>query len=150
MRRVELREMWLKSKGWWAGVVWVWDGKTGGDGGWGGSAHNKWQFSVWSGWLPNTGSLDCRGVWGGGRWVKTGRMAPVKGQLTDGALTPSNGVWVHTDTHPPIQHSKIMRYKNSYVKWKTEEMNERLNKIKPNKPVSWFHKNAFRDLLTAV
>lgn len=28
----------------------------------GGSAHNKWQFSVWSGWLPSTGPLDCRGL----------------------------------------------------------------------------------------
>lgn len=28
----------------------------------GDSAHNKWQFSVWSGWLPSTGPLDCRGL----------------------------------------------------------------------------------------
>lgn len=36
---------------------------------WGGvggvSAHNKWQFSVWSGWLPSTGPLDCRGLFRG-------------------------------------------------------------------------------------
>lgn len=48
--------------------------ELGGDGGWnsrgggvrglvgGGGAHNKWQFSVWSGWLPSTGPLDCRGL----------------------------------------------------------------------------------------
>lgn len=38
--------------------------------------------------------------------MKTGRMAPVKGQLTDGALTPSGGVCVHanvrTETAPPL------------------------------------------------
>lgn len=34
------------------------------------SAHNKWQFSVWSGWLPSTG-LDCRGLLGG-LWGKAG------------------------------------------------------------------------------
>lgn len=31
--------------------------------------------------------------------MKTGRMAPVKGQLTDGALTPSDGVCVHANVH---------------------------------------------------
>lgn len=44
--------------------------ELGGDGGgtagvavlWVGAAHNKWQFSVWSGWLPSTGPLDCRGL----------------------------------------------------------------------------------------
>lgn len=44
-----------------AGVVLL--GVGGGD-----SAHNKWQFSVWSGWLPSTGPPDCRrllrGLWG--------------------------------------------------------------------------------------
>lgn len=63
--------------GWRGGVEWVWDrswvGMGGGTAGavvfggwWGGwgedSAHNKWQFSVWSGWLPSTGPLDCRGL----------------------------------------------------------------------------------------
>jgi len=31
--------------------------------------------------------------------VKTGRMAPVKGQLTDGALTPSGGMCAHANVH---------------------------------------------------
>lgn len=31
--------------------------------------------------------------------MKTGRMAPVKGQLTDGALTPNDGVCVHGNLH---------------------------------------------------
>lgn len=38
--------------------------------------------------------------------MKTGRMAPVKGQLSDGALTPREGVRVHTnvriETAPPL------------------------------------------------
>lgn len=33
------------------------------------SVHNKWQFSVWSGWLPSTGPLDCWGLLGG-LWAK--------------------------------------------------------------------------------
>lgn len=50
--------------------------------------------------------------------MKTGRMAPVKGQLTGGALTPSNGVCVHTNmcTHlPPVLKNtatdRVMGYK---------------------------------------
>ena len=41
-------------------------GSSRGDGGGEGDfAHNKWQFSVWSGWLPSTGPLDCRGLFRG-------------------------------------------------------------------------------------
>lgn len=54
--------------GWFViGAGWGWGGGWNGGGGGGGSfegesAHNKWQFSVWSGWLPSTGPLDCRGL----------------------------------------------------------------------------------------
>lgn len=56
--------------GWCVGVRWgfVWDRRMGGvEWWWGrwrgwGSANNKWQFSVWSEWLPSTGPLDCRGL----------------------------------------------------------------------------------------
>lgn len=51
-----------------AGWGWGWNSGGGGVGGGGGSTHNKWQFNVWSGWLPSTGPLDCRrllrGLWG--------------------------------------------------------------------------------------
>lgn len=40
-------------------------GRVGGTAGVGISVHNKWQFSVWSGWLPSTGPLDCRGLFEG-------------------------------------------------------------------------------------
>lgn len=47
-----------------AGWGWGWNSRGGGVGG----RLNKWQFSVWSGWLPSTGPLDCRrllrGLWG--------------------------------------------------------------------------------------
>lgn len=74
-------ELWLEARqglASWGGVAgwsgfgigagWGWGveqrGWGGGGGGRGGrySAHNKWQFSVWSGWLPSTGPLDCRGL----------------------------------------------------------------------------------------
>lgn len=45
--------------------------------------------------------------------MKTGRMAPVKGQLTDGALSSRNGVCVHTnvhaETHPQILENTAER-----------------------------------------
>lgn len=71
--------------------------------------------------------------------MKTGRMAPVKGQLTDGALTPSEGMCVHanvsTETAPPLfktPHREVKRYKNSNKESKMEEITESLQKIKQN------------------
>ena len=71
-------ELWLEARqglASWGGVAgwsgfgigagWGWGGRNSGGGGGGEgwySAHNKWQFSVWSGWLPSTGPLDCRGL----------------------------------------------------------------------------------------
>lgn len=63
----------VSEMGWCGGVWWAWDRSWVGMGvgtegvvvfwGVGGlTTHNKWQFSVWSGWLPSTGPLDCRGL----------------------------------------------------------------------------------------
>lgn len=116
----------------WGGVAL--GSELGGDGGVGvDSTHNKWQFSVWSGWLPSTGPLDCRGLLGdcgedrGRRWIKTGRMAPVKGQLTNGALSPSIRL-AHKCTHRDGLHYRenfakaIMGFKNSNKESEMEEI----------------------------
>lgn len=33
-------------------------------------------------------------------------MVPVRGQLTDGALTPNEGLWVQADSHPATLHTQ--------------------------------------------
>ena len=152
--------------GWRGGVEWVWDrswvemgGGTAGVGVGGRySAHNKWQFSVWSGWLPSTGPLDCRGLLRG-LWGEAEEEDERKQEgwhrfkeslQSAGALTPSHCAQKCTQTQLPPNptpphslspttppHREVTRYNNSNEESEMEEITESLQKIKPETAPLW-------------